>query len=96
MWINEIVNVVIENNDKKSFYEKSLWSHAEINIIIQFVHCYSWGAIELTSEQYESIEKMSSDKNTYDTQYNTNSQYHIKEFEKVLFTDDKNFVETEI
>ena len=96
MWINEIVNIVLENKDKKSFYEKSLWSHDDINVIIQFVHCYSWGAIELTSEQYEAIEKMSSDKNTYDTQYNSNSQYNVMEFEEVLFIDGKNFVGAEI
>ena len=95
MWIDEINNVVIENKIKKTFFEKSLWSHHDLNVKIQFVHCYSWGSIELKSEQYERIEEASSDAHTYDTQYNTDSSYNIVEFEKLLFIDDRSFARTE-
>ena len=95
MWIDEINNIVIENKNKKTFFEKSLWSHDVLNVKIQFVHCYSWGSIELKSEQYEAIEETSSDSHTYDTQYNTDSLYNIVEFEKLLFANDRSFVGTE-
>ena len=95
MWINEIINVVVENKNEKTFYAKSVWGHDDMNIIIQFVERYTWGAIELTSEQYELIDKVSYDADTYDTQYNTNSRYDIKEFEEILFVDDRNFIEVE-
>ena len=95
MWIDELNNVVIENKTKKTFHEKVLWSHDGLNVQIQFVHCYSWGSVELKSEQYEAIEETSSDTHTYDTQYNTESVYNIVEFENLLFVDDKIFVGTE-
>lgn len=95
MWINKIVNVVVENKKKKTFYEKSLWAHHDMNIVIQFATCYAWGAVELTSEQYESIEATSGRTDTYDTQYNSPSHHDIKNFEKMLFSFDKTFVGTE-
>lgn len=95
MWTNEIINVVLENKNKNSFYEKSTWSHNDMNVIIQFLDAYSWGAIELTSDQYESIEAVSVDADTYDTQYNSKSRYDISEFEDVLFIDDRNFIGVE-
>ena len=95
MWINEIVNVVVENKNKKTFYEKSLWANDDMNIVIQFAECCNWGAIELTSEQYESIEETSSETDTYDTQYNSSSHYDIKIFEKALFTHHNRFVGAE-
>ena len=95
MWINEIINVVVENKNIKQFYEKSLWTHDGMNIIIQFVERCAWGAVELTSEQYELIEETSSENNTYDTQYNTSSRFDIKVFEEMLFTIDRKFSGTE-
>ena len=95
MWTNEIDNVVIENKNKHSFYEKSLWSHDDKNIIIQFFGAYSWGAIELTSDQYESIDEVSVDTDTYDTQYNTKSRHDINEYERVLFIEKKKFLGVE-
>ncbi len=95
MWTNKINNVVLENKNAKTFYEKSLWSHYDLNVKIQFLQCCSWGSIELKSEQYEAIEEMSSDAHTYDTQYNTDSSYNIVEFEKLLFVDNRNFAGTE-
>ena len=95
MWIREIINVIVENKNTRTFYEKSLWAHDGMNIIIQFVECCAWGAIELTSEQYELIEETSYDTDTYDTQYSTPSRYDIKVFEGMLFTDDRSFVGTE-
>ena len=95
MWIDDLNYVVIENKTKKTFHEKVLWSHDGLNVQIQFVHCYSWGSVELKSEQYEAIEETSSDTHTYDTQYNTESVYNIVEFEKLLNVNDKIIVGTE-
>ena len=80
MWVNQIINVVVENKIKKTFFEKSLWTHDDLNIIIQFSAGYNWGALELTSDQYELIDEMSYDDNTYDSQYNAPSRFDIKNF----------------
>jgi len=90
MWTQEINNVVVENNNENEFYEISLWFHDELNIIINFLTCYKWGAIELTSAQFEAIEEMSVDADTYDTQYNTGSRFDIQYFEEQIFFDGKN------
>ncbi|MBH67283.1 MAG: hypothetical protein CMM58_02910 [Rhodospirillaceae bacterium] len=95
MWVNQIINVVLENKTKKTFYEKSLWTHDDLNIIIQFSAGYNWGALELTSDQYELIEEMSYDENAYDTQYNAPSRFDIKICEGRLFAYDRHFFGTE-
>ena len=90
MWTQEIINVVVENKNENEIYENSLWTNGELNIIIRFVTCYKWGAIELTSAQFEEIEEMSADANTYDTQYNTGSRFDIQDFEGKIFFDGVN------
>ena len=95
MWVNEIINVVVENRNNNTFYAKSLWAHDNMNISILFVERHEWGAIELTSEQYELIEETSYQTDTYDTQYSTPSHYHIKIFKELLFTDGRNLIGTE-
>lgn len=95
MWIQEIINVVVENKNKNTFYEKSLWAHDEMNIIIQFVARYRWGALELTSAQYEAVEETSIDADTYDTHYNTGSRFDVQGCEGKLFIDGMDAVEIE-
>lgn len=95
MWTQEIINVVVENKNKGTFYEKSLWAHDGMNIVIQFVAHYGWGALELTSEQYEAVEETSIDAATYDTQYNTGSRFDVQDCEGVLFTDGMDAVDVE-
>ncbi len=95
MWINQIINVVLENKIKDTFYEKSLWINEDLNISIQFSAGYSWGALELTPDQYELIDEMSYDENTYDTQYNAPSRFDIKVCERRLFANQKRFFETD-
>ena len=95
MWVNQIINVVVENKIKKTFFEKSLWSHQDLNVIIQFSAGYNWGALELTSDQYELIEEMSYDDNTYDSQYNAPSRFDIKDCEKRLFAHERHFFGTD-
>ena len=58
MWIQEIINVVIENKNKNNIYEHSRWNNDNLNVIIQFLTCYKWVALELTSAQYEAIEEV--------------------------------------
>ena len=95
MWINQIINVVLENKIKDTFYEKALWINEDLNISIQFSAGYSWGALELTPDQYELIDEMSYDENTYDTQYNAPSRFDIKVCERRLFTNQKHFFGTD-
>ena len=95
MWINQIINVVLENKIKDTFYEKALWINEDLNISIQFSTGYSWGALELTPDQYELIDEMSYDENTYDTQYNAPSRFDIKVCERRLFTNQKHFFGTD-
>ena len=95
MWINQIINVVLENKIKDTFYEKALWINEDLNISIQFSAGYSWGALELTPDQYELIDEMSYDENTYDTQYNAPSRFVIKVCERRLFTNQKHFFGTD-
>ena len=45
MWTGQIINVVVENKNKNTFYRKSLWENEEMDIIIQFAECFRWGAI---------------------------------------------------
>lgn len=85
MWTQEIINVVVENKETETFSKKYLWSHEDLNVHIQFVETYKWRALELTPEQYEAIEASSADTDTYDTQYNTESQYEILDTEGPLF-----------
>jgi len=93
MWTQEIINVVVENKNENEIYESSLWLHNELNILIKFLTCYKWGAIELTSAQFEAIEETSVDAVTYDTQYNTGSRFEIQDFEEKIFFDGKNDTE---
>ena len=93
MWVNQIINVVLENKIKDTFYEKALWINEDMNISIQFSAGYSWGALELTPGQYELIDEMSDDENTYDTQYNASSCFDIKVFERRLFANQNIFLE---
>lgn len=95
MWVNQIINVVLENKIKDTFYEKTLWINEDLNISIQFSAGYSWGALELTPDQYELIDEMSYDENTYDTQYNAPSRFDIKVFERRLFANQKHFFGTD-
>ena len=95
MWINQIINVVLENKIKDTFFEKALWINEDLNISIQFSAGYSWGALELTPDQYELIDEMSYDENTYDTQYNAPSRFDIKVCERRLFTNQKYFFGTD-
>ena len=95
MWINQIINVVLENKIKDTFYEKALWINEDLNISIQFSAGYSWGALELTPDQYELIDEMSYDENTYDTQYNAPSRFDIKVCERRLFASQKRFFGTD-
>ena len=55
MWVNQIINVVLENKIKDTFHEKALRINEDLNISIQFSAGYSWGALELTPDQYELI-----------------------------------------
>ena len=87
MWIQEIINVVVENKNKNTFHEKTAWAHDELNVIVHFVERYRWAAVEMTPEQYEAIEETSFDPDTYDTIYNSGSRYEIKESEGKLFGD---------
>ena len=80
---------------KDTFYEKTLWINEDLNISIQFSAGYSWGALELTPDQYELIDEMSYDENTYDTQYNAPSRFDIKVFERILFANQKHFFGTD-
>ena len=95
MWVNQIINVVLENKIKDTFYEKSLWINENLNISIQFSAGYSWGALELTPDQYELIDEMSYDENTYDTQYNAPSRFEIIVCERRLFANQKHFFGTD-
>ena len=95
MWVNQIINVVVENKIKDSFYEKALWINEDLNISIQFSAGYSWGALELTPDQYELIDEMSYDENIYDTQYNARSRFDIKVCERRLFANQKHFFGTD-
>ena len=95
MWVNQIINVVLENKIKDTFYEKALWISEGLNISIQFSAGYSWGALELTPDQYELIDKMSYEENTYDTQYNAPSRFEIKVCERRLFANQKHFFGTD-
>jgi len=95
MWVNQIINVVLENKIKDTFYEKALWVNEDLNISIQFSVGYTWGALELTSDQYELIDEMSYDENAYDTQYNAPSRYDIKVCERRLFVNQKHFFGTD-
>ena len=89
MWVNQIINVVLENKKKGTFYEKALWINEDLNISIQFSAGYSWGALELTSDQYELIDEMSYEENVYDTQYDAPSRFDIKVCERRLFVNQK-------
>ena len=89
MWVNQIINVVLENKKKDTFYEKALWINEDLNISIQFSAGYSWGALELTSDQYELIDEMSYEENVYDTQYDAPSRFDIKVCERRLFVNQK-------
>lgn len=95
MWVNQIINVVLENKIKDTFYEKALWINEDLNISIQFSAGYSWGALELTPDQFELIDEMSYDENTYDTQYNAPSCFDIKAYERRLFANQKLFFVTD-
>ena len=95
MWIQEIINVVVENKNEKTFFEKTAWAHDEINVIVHFVERYNWGAVEMTPAQYEAIEETSYDPDTYDTVYNSGSRYEINEFEVKLFSDALNAIEVD-
>ena len=95
MWIQEIINVVVENKNKHTFYEKSLWAHDGMNVIIQFVARYGWGALELTSAQYEAVEETSIDEDTFDPHYNTGSRFEVQDCEGKLFVDGMDGVEIE-
>ena len=77
MWTGQIINVVVENKNKNTFYRKSLWNNEEMDIIIQFAECFRWGAILLSPEKFELMEEESYNTDTYDTHYNTNSRYEI-------------------
>ena len=87
MWTGQIINVVVENKNKNTFYRKSLWENEEMDIIIQFAECFRWGAIVLSPEQFELMEEESYNPDTYDTHYNTNSRYEINTNDEILFTD---------
>lgn len=95
MWIQEIINVVVENKNQKTFREKTAWAHGEMNVIVHFVERYNWGAVEMTPAQYEAIEETSYDPDTYDTVYNSGSRYEIKESEGKLFADGLNAIEVD-
>ena len=95
MWIQEIINVVVENKNEKTFFEKTAWAHDEMNVMVHFVERYNWGAVEMTPAQYEAIEETSYDPDTYDTVYNSGSRYDIKEFEGKLFSDGLNVIEVD-
>ena len=95
MWIQEIINVVVENKNKHTFHEKSLWAHDGMNVIIQFVARYGWGALELTSAQYEAVEETSIDGDAFDPIYNTDSRFDVQECEGRLFADGMDDVEIE-
>ena len=56
---------------------------------------YSWGALELTSDQYELIDEMSYEENVYDTQYDAPSRFDIKVCERRLFVNQKHFFGTD-
>ena len=96
MWIQEIINVVVENKNEKTFREKTAWANDDINVIVHFVERYNWGAVEMTPAQYEAIEEMSYDPYTYDTVYNSGSRYEIKESEGKLFADGLNAIEVDL
>ena len=87
MWTGQIINVVVENKNKNTFYRKSLWENEEMDIIIQFAECFRWGAIVLSPEKFELMEEESYNTDTYDTHYNTNSRYEINTNDGILFTD---------
>ena len=87
MWTGQIINVVVENKNKNTFYRKSLWNNEEMDIIIQFAECFRWGAIVLSPEQFELMGEESYNPDTYDTHYNTNSRYEINTNDEILFTD---------
>ena len=91
MWVNQIINVILENKKKGTFYEKALWINEDLNISIQFSAGYSWGALELTSDQYELIDEMSYEENVYDTQYDAPSRFDIKVCERKLFVNQKHY-----
>ena len=74
MWIQEIINVVVENKNEKTFFEKTAWAHDKMNVMVHFVERYNWGAVEMTPAQYESIEETSYDPDIYDTVYNSGSR----------------------
>ena len=95
MWIQEIINVVVENKNEKTFFEKTAWAHDEMNVMVHFVERYNWGAVEMTPAQYEAIEETSYDPDTYDTVYNSGSRYEIKESEVKLFSDALNAIEVD-
>ena len=95
MWIQEIINVVVENKNEKTFREKTAWAHDEMNVNVHFVERYNWGAVEMTPAQYEAIEETSYNPDTYDTVYNSGSRYEIKESEGKLFSDGLNAIEVD-
>ena len=96
MWIQEIINVVVENKNEKTFQEKTAWANDDMNVIVHFVERYNWGAVEMTPAQYEAIEETSYDPDTYDTVYNSGSRYEIKESEGKLFSDGLNAIEVDL
>ena len=95
MWTQEIINVVVENKNRKTFIEKTAWSHDGMNVVVQFAVSFNWGALDLTPAQYEAIEETSYDPDTYDTVYNSGSRYEIKDFQAPLFLDGPYSLEVE-
>ena len=96
MWIQEIINVIVENKNEKTFQEKTAWANDDMNVIVHFVERYNWGAVEMTPAQYEAVEETSYDPDTYDTVYNSGSRYEIKEVEGKLFSDGLNAIEVDL
>ena len=96
MWIQEIINVIVENKNEKTFQEKTAWANDDMNVIVHFVERYNWGAVEMTPAQYEAIEETSYEPDTYDTVYNSGSRYEIKESEGKLFSDGLNAIEVDL
>ena len=96
MWIQEIINVVVENKNEKTFYEETAWAHDEMNVMVHFVKRYNWGAVEMTPAQYEAIEETSYEPDTYDTVYNSGSRYEIKDSEAKLFSYGLNAIEVDL
>lgn len=95
MWIQEIINVVLENRTGNTFCQKSLWAHDGMNVVVRFAARCRWGALELTSAQYEAVEETSLDGDAFDPHFNTGSRFEVQECEGPLFLDGRDAVDIE-